>query len=150
MHLFATECGHPKSTATDLIMHYLIRSFLIWLLFIPLALANGALRDLLLTPVMGDSLGRAVSSLSLSLLILGLTVLMVKRLGVNTRAGYLTVGGIWLALTVLFEVFFFVLLMGHPMDELLLDFDIFRGRLWLMVLAATFFAPILASKIRKQ
>jgi len=131
-------------------MHYLIRSFLIWLLFIPLAVANGALRDLLLSPALGDALGRAVSSLFLSMLIVGVTVLLVKHLGVNTRAGYLTVGAFWLVLTVLFEVSFFVLIMGHPMDELLGDFDIFRGRLWPVVLAATFFAPLLASKMRKR
>ena len=131
-------------------MHYLIKSFLVWLLFIPLAIANGALRDLVLTPALGDTPGRAVSSLTLSLLILGLTVLLVKRLGVDTRAGYLTVGAFWLVLTVLFEVSFFVLIMGHPMDELLADFDIFRGRLWLVVLAATFLGPILASKLRQR
>jgi hypothetical protein len=131
-------------------MHYLIKSFLVWLLFIPLAIANGALRDLVFTPALGDTLGRAVSSLTLSLLILGLTLLLVKRLGVETRAGYLVVGAFWLVLTLLFEVSFFVLVMGHPMDELLKDYDIFRGRLWLIVLAATFFAPLLASKMRKR
>ena len=131
-------------------MHSLIKSFLVWLLFIPLAIANGALRDLVFTPTLGDTLGRAASSLALSLLILGLTLLLVKRLGVDTRAGYLVVGAFWLVLTLLFEVSFFVLVMGHPMDELLKDFDIFRGRLWLVVLVTTFFAPLLASKMRKQ
>ena len=130
-------------------MHYLIRSFLVWLLFIPVGIANGALRDLMLTPALGDTLGRAVSSLTLSLLILGLALLLVDRLGVNTRAGYLGVGAFWLVLTLLFEVSFALLVMGHPMDELLQDYDIFRGRLWLIVLATTFFAPLLASKIRK-
>jgi hypothetical protein len=131
-------------------MHYLIKSFLVWLLFIPLAIANGVLRDLVFTPVLGDTLGRAISSLSLSLLILGVTVLLVKRLGVDTPAGYLTVGAFWLVLTVLFEVSFTLLVMGHPMDELLMDYDIFRGRLWLLVLVTTFFAPLLAAKIKKQ
>jgi len=131
-------------------MHYLIRSFLVWLLFILLAIANGALRDLVLTPALGDTLGRAVSSLTLSLLILCLTLLLVDRLGVNTRAGYLVVGAFWLVLTLLFEVSFALLVMGHPMDELLKDYDIFRGRLWLIVLTTTLFAPLLASKIRKR
>ena len=131
-------------------MHYLIKSFLVWLLFIPLAIANGALRDLVFTPALGDTMGRAVSSLVLSLLILGLTLLLVKRLGVDTRAGYLVVGAFWLILTLLFEVSFALLVIGHPMDELLKDYNIFRGRLWLIVLAATFFAPLLASKMRKR
>jgi hypothetical protein len=130
-------------------MHYLIRSFLIWLLFIPLAIANGALRDLVLTPSLGDTLGRAISSMTLSLLILGLTLLLVDRLGVNTRPGYLIVGGFWLILTLSFEFSFFVLVMGHPMDELLGGYDIFRGRLWLIVLLTTFFAPLLAGKMRE-
>jgi hypothetical protein len=131
-------------------MHYLIRSFLVWLLFIPLAIANGALRDLVLAPVLGNTLGRAVSSLTLALLILGLTLLLVSRLGSNTRVEYLVVGAFWLALTLLFEMSFFVLVMGHPMDTLLQDYDIFRGRLWPIVLAATFFAPLLAGKMRKR
>jgi len=131
-------------------MHYLIRCFLVWLLFIPMAIANGALRDLVLTSALGDTLGRTVSSLTLSLLIFGLTLLMVDRFGVNTRAGYLVVGAFWLVLTLLFEVSFALLVMGHPMDELLHDYDIFRGRLWLIVLATTFFAPLLAGKMRKR
>ena len=131
-------------------MHYLIKSFLVWLLFIPLAIANGALRDLVFTPALGDTMGRAVSSLVLSLLILGLTLLLVHRLGVTTRAGYLTVGALWLVLTLLFEVSFALLVLGHPMDKLLKDYDIFRGRLWLVVLAATFFAPLLAAKLRRR
>jgi hypothetical protein len=132
------------------VVHYLIKSFLVWLLFIPLAIANGALRDLVLAPALGDMLGRAISSLTLSLLILGLTLFMVGRLGVNTRMGYLVVGAFWLILTLLFELWFFVLVMGHPMDELLKDHDIFSGRLWLIVLATTLFAPLLAAKIRKR
>ncbi len=131
-------------------MHYLVRSFLVWLLFIPLAIANGALRDLVVTPLLGDTLGRAISSLTLSFLILLLTMLLVGRLGVNTRAGYLAVGGFWTVLTLLFEFSFFVLIMGHPMDELFADYDLFRGRLWLVVLATMFFAPLLASKMRRR
>jgi len=131
-------------------MHFLIRSFFVWLLFIPVAIANGALRDLMLTPALGNTLGRAVSSLTLSFLILGLTLFLVDRLGVNTRAGYLVVGAFWLVLTLLFEASFAILVMGHPMDELLQDYDIFRGRLWLIVLVATFFAPLLAGKMRKR
>jgi hypothetical protein len=131
-------------------MHFLIRSFFVWLLFVPVAIANGALRDLMLTPALGNTLGRAVSSLTLSFMILGLTLLLVDRLGVNTRAGYLVVGAFWLVLTLLFESSFALLVMGHPMDELLQDYDIFRGRLWLIVLVATFFAPLLAGKMRKR
>jgi hypothetical protein len=130
--------------------HFLIRSFLIWLLFIPLAVLNGALRDLLLTPALGDTLGRAISSLTLSLLILGLTVLFIKKLGVDTLPGLFIVGGFWLVLTVMFEFTFFIAVLGHPMDVLFEDYNLFRGRLWLLVLITTFFSPFLAFRIRAR
>ena len=129
-------------------MHYLIKGLLVWLLFIPLAVANGILRDLLLAPVLGDTTGRSASSLSLALLIYGLTLLLVKRIGVSTRRECLIVGFSWLVLTVLFESFFFVLAMGHPMNVLLRDHEIFRGPLWSLVLAMTLFAPLLAARAR--
>jgi hypothetical protein len=53
-------------------------------------------------------------------------------------------------LTVLFEFGFFALVMGHPMDVLLGEYDLFRGRLWLLVLITTFFAPLLAGLLRKD
>jgi hypothetical protein len=130
-------------------MHYLIRGFLVWLLFIPLAVANGILRDLLLTPALGDTPGRAVSSLSLSILIFCLTLFFITRLGIGTRRECLLVGFFWMVLTLLFEFSFFVLVMGHPMNVLLQDYDLFRGRLWLLVLATTLFAPLLAARARK-
>jgi len=130
-------------------MQVLIRSFLVWLLFIPLAVLNGVLRDLLFTPALGDAAGRALSSVSLSVLIFSLTLLLVRKLGAGTRREYLAVGFSWLVLTLLFEFSFFVLVMGHPMNELLKDFDLFRGRLWLLVLATTFAAPLLAARVRK-
>jgi len=130
-------------------MFVLLRGFLIWLLFIPLAIMNGVMRDLVLTPALGETAGRALSSVTLSALILGAAVLFVKRLGVNTLIWLLIVGSFWLILTALFEFSFFLLVMGHPMDELLGEYDLFRGRLWVLVLATTFFAPLIAARIRK-
>ena len=59
------------------------------------------------------------------------------------------IGIFWLVLTVLFELAFSVLAMGHPMNVLLQDIDLFRGRFWLLVLATTLFAPLLAARARK-
>jgi hypothetical protein len=131
-------------------MHYFIRSFLVWLVFVPLAILNGVVRDVALAPLLGDSVARAISSLSLSVLIFCTTVLFVHRLGVGTKRGYVIVGLFWLLLTLLFEFSFFVLVMGHPLDELLRDYDIFQGRIWVLVLAATFLSPLLASRLRKR
>jgi hypothetical protein len=130
-------------------MHYFIKSFLVWLLFIPLAVANGILRDLLIAPALGDTVGRALSSLTLSVLIFCVTLFFITRLGINTKRECLLVGFFWMVLTLLFEFTFFILVMGHPMNVLLQDYDLFRGRLWLLVLTTTLFAPLLAARARK-
>lgn len=88
-------------------MHFLVKGLLLWFLFIPLAVLNGLLRDLPLTPLLGDPAGRAISPVSLALLILGLTRLLIGRLGVGMRGGLLIVGALWLVLSVLFAVAFF-------------------------------------------
>jgi hypothetical protein len=54
-----------------------------------------------------------------------------------------------MGLTLLFEFASFVLVMGHPMNVLLRDYDLCRGRLWGLVLATTLLAPLLAARVLK-
>jgi len=130
-------------------MHFLIRSLLIWLLFIPIAVVNSVFRELLITPALGEASGSAASSLVLSLLIFGLTGYFVKKLGVDTLSGLMIIGGFWSILTLMFEFTFFIVTRVHPMDTLFKDYSLFHGRHWLLVLVAMFFSPLLAFRIRK-
>jgi hypothetical protein len=56
------------------------------------------------------------------------------------------IGLLWLALTLAFE-----LLAGHyvfdaPWSRLLADYNLLRGRIWILVLITTFAAPVIAAR----
>jgi len=58
------------------------------------------------------------------------------------------VGAGWVICTVLFEFVFGHYVMNHPWEKLLADYNVFRGRTWVLVLLAEFFSPVLALRLR--
>jgi hypothetical protein len=59
------------------------------------------------------------------------------------KVDLIVVGLLWLVLTVAFEFDFFHSVGGKPWDVLLADYNILRGRLWILVLATVLLGPIL-------
>jgi len=51
------------------------------------------------------------------------------------------IGGFWLVMTILFEFVFGHYVMGHPWETLLTDYNLFKGKMWVLVLITTFLAP---------
>ena len=126
----------------------LLRAILIWLGILILASVNGAMRDLLVAPRVGDLIARAVSTVILCVLI-GLvawwSIDWIRPL--NSRAA-LEIGIVWLVLTLTFEFGFGHFVSRKPWAELLADYDVQRGRIWVLVLVATLFAPLWAGWVR--
>jgi hypothetical protein len=60
----------------------------------------------------------------------------------------LGVGLFWLLFTVLFEFGAGHYLFRNPWEQLLADYNIFKGRIWVLVLLATLFAPYWAARLR--
>lgn len=59
-----------------------------------------------------------------------------------------TIGVLWVMLTLAFEFLAGHFLFGKPWQELLADYDIRAGRIWVMVLIVTLVTPIVAFKNR--
>ena len=70
----------------------LLRAVAIWLGILVLASLNGALRDLVMAPRLGDTLARALSTLLLCGLVLLVTWYTVAWIGPRTTRDALTVG----------------------------------------------------------
>ena len=60
----------------------------------------------------------------------------------------LGVGAFWLALTLAFEFGVGHYGFGKPWPELLADYDLRRGRIWMAVLVVTLFAPLWTARLR--
>ena len=79
------------------------RALVIWLCILVLASLNGAVRDLGLTPALGDTVGRAISTVLLCMLILLVAWISIEWIRPTDGRHALTVGSTWLLLTLAFE-----------------------------------------------
>ncbi len=125
-----------------------LRALAVWLLLLFLAVLNGGVRDTWLSPRLGETVGRAVSTLSLSGLILFATWMTIGWIRPTTVGDALGVGALWLALTLAFEFIGGHYGFGKSWSELLADYDLRRGRIWLVVLLVTLLAPLWTARLR--
>jgi hypothetical protein len=124
------------------------RSLVIWVVMLIAASVNGAIREAVLVPVMGDVAGRAASTLLLSGLVLLLAYVSIEWIHPRSGREAWAVGGLWVALTLAFEFLAGHYLFGNPWSRLLEDYDVFRGRIWILVLITTAVAPRLCARMR--
>jgi len=125
------------------------RVLAVWMLFIPLGILNGAVREYLFVPSIGKQLALPLSGISLSCLVLLATYLLLPFL--NTAAKYpWRVGAAWLTLTIFFEFGFGHYVMGKPWEVLLEAYTPEDGNLWILVLSSILASPYLASRIRDK
>ena len=128
-------------------MSLAIRSGAVWLLLLLAAIINGAFRQAFLIPRFGDEAGHVVSTLLLSALIFGSGWLLSGWLDVTSTAGAWFVGGLWLLLTIGFEFIGGHFLFGAPWSKLLTDYDVTKGRIWILVLSVTMLTPPLVYRL---
>ncbi|MCE7903737.1 MAG: hypothetical protein DYH20_14135 [Gammaproteobacteria bacterium PRO9] len=125
----------------------LLKAVFVWLFILLLAIANGALREAILVPTLGDPAGLALSGILLSALIIAATYAALPWLNAYRRPQLLGIGVGWLALTVVFE-FCLGLWQGKSWSAILDAYTFEAGNLWPLVLLVTTAAPWLAARLR--
>ncbi len=78
----------------------------------------------------------------------GVWVLLVPFLGAVIPSHYWLVGGMWVAMTVLFEFSFGHYIVGNSWRVLLEAYNLLEGNLWIVMLITTAVSPYLAAKLR--
>ena len=126
----------------------LLKSILIWLLLAVTVIAIGMAREMILSPRLGSLRAHQVGTLLAVLAMLLVVTLTLPWLGVESTAGLLAVGGLWLGLTIAFEFVFGHYVMGHPWSRLLADYNLLAGRIWSLFLVALLLAPLIARSLR--
>jgi hypothetical protein len=125
------------------------RAAFVWIVLGIVAVLNGIFRNALLTPYIGELGAHIVSTVLLCALIILITLSLVKWLDPNSKKDVLAVGLLWLLMTIAFEFLAGHFLFGHPWSKLFADYNIANGRIWALVLVATFLAPTLSAKIKR-
>ena len=123
-----------------------IKSLPTWLMIIPLAVLNGALRDFALRSLLGWY-ALPVSGVLLCGMILLLAWLRVPRFVRGGSRQLALAGVVWAVLAVIFECLLGIALNRHWVD-LAAAYDVSSGNLWLLVVVCVGCAPWLAARMR--
>ena len=124
------------------------RALLVWMALLTVAIINGAVREAWLVPGAGSLGAHQISTLLLSAAILLLAVLTIPWMAPATRPQALLIGAGWLVMTLTFEFLAGHYAFGKSWPVLLADYDIARGRIWILVLITTGLAPLIAASWR--
>lgn len=133
-------------------MHFkvLFPAFGLWLVLVALAFANGAFREFVLSPKLGAPVAHVISTVILSALIVLVTYLFVGKVKDRYSAQDMLLTGIfWTALTLVFE-FGLGLARGASWETMLADYNIFKGRVWVVVPIITLLAPSIMYRLIKK
>ena len=113
-----------------------------WFLLVLLAIINGFIRQKFIIPKVGEQKAHVIGTIIFLILQFILIFVYVKMSLIRESSILLEVGVFWVILTVLFEFGFGHYIMKHPWSKLLADYNIFKGRIWLLVLINNIFAPV--------
>ncbi len=128
----------------------ILKSIIIWLCFIPVAILNGGLREYVLVRVIGEKWALPVSGFILSVCIFLITWLLMPGIAkVRTSKDCWLIGICWGVLTIAFE-FVAGLADGNSIMELLVAYNPLTGNFWLLVLMATLLLPIVVKTLVKR
>ena len=120
----------------------------LWMLLVVVAIANAAIRELLLTPGIGAGAALPASGLLLSLLIFLFALLAAPVFGARETRTYILVGVVWLVLTLTFELLFGHYVIGKSWAEIGHLLDPRTGNLFLVALSSALISPWLAARLR--
>jgi hypothetical protein len=117
-----------------------------WFVLLIVAVASGGLREKLLKPRMGELRAHQAGTVFVCVIFFGLIALFV-RWTVPSERDALSIGGSWMVMTILFEILMVRVWMRKPWSTVFADYNVVKGRLWVLVLFTTLFGPWIASRI---
>jgi hypothetical protein len=124
------------------------RALVIWSAIVPIAIVNGAIRDVWFAPEVGAAAAHIISTFTLCGAIIAVTSLTIWWVRPLDARGVLRIGAMWLVLTVAFEFLAGHFVFGTPWRDLLGDYNLARGRTWILVPVTMAAAPWLAVRLR--
>ena len=118
------------------------KSLEVWLFVALAAMMNGMFRSLFLVPRLGDHAAHVLSVLMLMIFVLVLSSVLVNRfLKEYVNSDLFLIGVVWVSMSVSVDFLFEYFVMDVPWKVFLHDYDLFSGRIWLLVLVTEFIGP---------
>jgi hypothetical protein len=120
-----------------------------WVPMIFIAIANGIFREKFLAGQLRE-LGAHQASTATLVLLFGIYIwMLIRNWKPESTEQAIAIGLLWLGLTVLFEFLFGHYIAGHSWSKLLHDYNILKGRFWIIVLIWVTVAPYIFHKLQR-
>jgi len=128
----------------------IIKSLLVWVGFIPVAILNGIVRENFYGPMVGELLAHQISTVVavVAFVLLAFVVLRNEVQGLD-RGSLVLMGVVWVVMTMLFEFGFGHYVVGHSWEKLLMDYDLTKGRVWGLFLLSSLLTPMIVKRLNK-
>ena len=121
----------------------------VWIGMAMLAVINGIIRELVILPRIGDQLRHIASTILLTGAILLVTYVFFLRAQLSYSNKQLVgIGFSWYVLTIGFE-FIVGFLEGAPPSEVLAQYNVFAGNIWVIVPVTLLVAPLVFGSITR-
>lgn len=121
-----------------------------WTGLVIIAVLNGTLRVTAFSPHMSDLLAHQLSTVA-GIMFFSIYLWFLSRFWPIPSAGQAAIiGCMWLIMTIAFEFLFGHYIVGHSWNKLLADYNIFEGRLWVLILIWTLVAPYVFYKWKSR
>ena len=119
-----------------------------WLGLVALAILNGFFRERGYGPGIPELAAHQLST-CIGTILFGLYIWTLTGIcRIKTSGQAIVIGGLWLIMTVLFEFIFGHYVIGHSWNRLLANYNLFEGRLWVLIVVWTAGAPYLFYRLR--
>lgn len=123
--------------------------FIAWIPLVFIAIANGLLREHIIANRITELHAHQVSTATCILFFSIYIWVILRTWKPESTEQTIHIGLLWLGLTVVFEFLFGHYIAGHSWSRLLHDYNIFAGRVWIMVLVWIALVPYIFYKLQK-
>jgi hypothetical protein len=127
-----------------------VKSLVVWCLFIVAESLNGTIRNLWLTPTLGDRPAHVISFATGSILILTIATLCIRWVKARSVTQLFSIGLLWLILTLGFEVGLGRFGLGYSWAQITADYNLAQGGLMPIGLVIVTFAPLIATQLHDR
>lgn len=129
---------------------FLVRALFVWFVMMGVEFCHGALRTVLLSPLLGDQLARQVSVLSGSILVVLVAYTFIHWIKAPGAGSQLAVGCLWLVWTIAFDAGIGHYVLRMSWESVAAEFNPLEGRLLPLGLVVLIFSPMIATRLRER
>jgi hypothetical protein len=119
----------------------------VWFILAVSAIVVATFRIGVLLPPFGEQTAHQLGTVFYLIVQFFIIYLFIRKMKLKETKTLLGIGIFWVVITIIFEFVFGHYVMGHPWQKLFADYNLFSGRLWVLVLINNIVAPLISWKI---